>query len=264
MAPAARRYKLILSYDGAGYHGWQKQPGKANATVQGTLEAALLRLFGEDVTITGSGRTDTGVHALGQVAHMDLRVPVTPSELQAALNGQLPPDIRVRHVARVSNDFHARYSATRRAYAYLIHRTRLPSPFLARYTLACSFPLDVDALADASARLVGTHDFSAFRATGGGRTLPTRTIYRSEILELSEDFLCYLVVADAFLRKMVRGIVGTLLEIGRGKVPPDRMTRLLDTGDRSLLSPLAPPQGLYLVAVAYPDGLETDGGDPVG
>ena len=264
MASATRRYKLLLSYDGAGYHGWQKQPGKAGATVQGTLEAAVSRLFGADVTVTGSGRTDTGVHALGQVAHVDLGVPITPSELHAALNSQLPPDIRVRHVARVSNDFHARYSATRRTYAYLVHRTRLPSPFLARYALAYSFPLDVDAMADAAARLAGTHDFSAFRATGGGRTLPTRTVFRSETLELSEDFLCYLVVADAFLRKMVRGIVGTLLEIGRGKIPPGRMTQLLDTGDRSLLSPLAPPQGLYLVAVAYPDGLETVGGNPVG
>ncbi len=259
MNPPARRYKLVLSYDGARYHGWQKQPEKP--TVQGRIEAAFQRLFGEEVGVTGSGRTDAGVHALGQVAHVDLAIPLAPSDLLAAVNSQLPGDIRVRRVTEAPPTFHARYGARRRAYLYLIKRTRDPSPFLIHYTHQVRFSLDVRAMETAAALLIGTHDFSAFRASGGGHTRPIRTVFRSEIFALSEDLLGYFIVADAFLRKMVRGIVGTLLEIGAGHADPTLMKRILEVKNRSLMGAVAPPQGLYLVAVSYTSDPSEGGGN---
>ena len=249
MEMTARRYKLILSYDGTRYSGWQRQPGAT--TVQGTVEAALRRIFGEEIPVTGSGRTDAGVHALAQVAHVDLVLSLAPEALREALNGQLPPDIRVRRVREAPPTFHARYSARRRRYLYLLRLNRDLSPFLANYVHQVSPPLDVQALRDAAGKLVGTHDFSAFRASGGGRTRSVRTVFHSEVLSLPGDLLGYLIEADAFLRKMVRGIVGTLLEVGRGKRPPGIMDQLLTFRDRSLMGTLAPPQGLYLVDVSY-------------
>jgi len=251
------RYKLLITYDGTAYQGWQKQPeGKS---IQGTLEKAIYHLFEQRVGIVGSGRTDAGVHALGQVAHMDLSLSLQTNDLRTALNGRLPGDIRVREVEIVSDTFHARYSAVKRAYAYLIRHGVDPSPFFRNAAHQISRPLDLERMNQAAATLVGEHDFSAFRATGGGHTLPVRRVFTSEILPLSNHFLCYLVIADAFLRKMVRGIVGTLLEIGMGKSKPSLMTRLLAEKDRSLMGTLAPPQGLYLAAVFYPE--PRDGAD---
>ncbi len=256
------RYKLVLSYDGTRYSGWQKQPGKT--TIQGTVEAALSRLFDEETTVTGSGRTDAGVHALGQVAHVDLGISLAPSNLLVALNSQLPPDIRILQVERVPTTFHARYSARQRAYVYLIRLVFEPSPFFIHHSLQVTPPLDIKAMNAAAMMLTGAHNFSAFRSSGGGHTLPTRTVFKSEVFTISENLVCYLIVADAFLRKMVRGIVGTLLEIGKEKATPDIITRLLISMDRSLMGPLAPPQGLYLTAVSYPDESFIKGDDPFG
>ncbi len=250
------RYRLTLAYDGTRYGGWQKQPG--TATVQGTLEAALSRLFGGTPSVMGSGRTDAGVHALGQVAHVDLNPALSPEKLRHALNGQLPPDVRVRFVDEVPLTFHARYSARRRRYVYLLRLTRELSPFLVHYTYQVDPSLDREAMRTASGRLVGTHDFSAFRASGGARTRPVRTVFRSDILSLQEGLVAYVIEADAFLRKMVRGIVGTLLEIGRGKTSPDVMNQLLLSRNRSLMGTLAPPQGLYLAAVFYREDIDDD------
>ncbi len=244
------RYKLLIAYDGSPYRGWQRQPG--GGTIQDTLEAALAHLFGERVGVVGSGRTDAGVHALGQVAHADLNVSLPPEALVAALNGHLPEAIRIRSAETVPASFHARYSAVKRAYAYLIRHGQAPLPFFRNAALQVSRPLDVEAMNRAAATLVGKHDFSAFRAAGGGHTRPVREVFTSEVFPLSQDFLCYLIVADAFLRKMVRGIVGTLLEIGMEKAEPSLMGQLLRTQDRSLMGTLAPPQGLYLAAVVYP------------
>ena len=252
MRTTRHRYRLTLAYDGTRYSGWQKQRG--SATIQGTLEAALGRLFGECSGVTGSGRTDAGVHAVGQVAHVDLVHVLAPEKLRRALNGQLPPDIRVRFVNEVPLSFHARYHARRRRYVYLLRLVREPSPFLIHYTHQVDPSLDRQAMQEAASRLVGTHDFSAFRASGGARTRPVRTVFRSEILPLRGDLVAYVIEADAFLRKMVRGIVGTLLEIGGGMTSPGLMDRLLSSRDRSLMGTLAPPQGLYLAAVFYGEG----------
>lgn len=243
------RYKLVIAYDGTTYKGWQKQPGRK--TIQGTLEGAIFNLFGSHVDVVGSGRTDAGVHALAQTAHIDLSLTIAPSSLRAALNSRMPGDIRVRQAEMVPETFHSRFSATKRVYAYLIRMAPEPSPFFTNYALQVSLKLDVDAMRQAAGMLMGTHDFSAFRATGGGHTLSTRRVFKSDLFYVSGHILCYLIVADAFLRKMVRGIVGTLLEIGSGKSDPYRMSQLLNTGDRSLIGKLAPPQGLYLAAVSY-------------
>jgi len=248
---AMPRYKLLITYDGTAYQGWQKQPeGKS---IQGTLENTVFHLFGKRAEVVGSGRTDAGVHALGQVAHVDLSLPLQTNDLRAALNGRLPQDIRIKGVEIVSDTFHARYSAVKRAYAYLIRHGMDLSPFFRNSALQIPSPLDLERMNQAAATLVGKHDFSAFRAAGGGHTLPVRTVFTSEIVALSENLFCYLIVADAFLRKMVRGIAGTLLEIGTGKSEPSLMTRLLTEKDRSLMGTLAPPQGLYLAAVFYPE-----------
>ncbi len=244
------RYKLVIAYDGTGYRGWQRQPdGK---TVQETLESVFSHLFGQRVEVVGSGRTDAGVHALGQVAHVDLATAIPPDALYRALEGHLPEDIRVRDVAIVPGNFHARYDAVKRAYAYLIRHGTAPSPFFRNASLQVPRSLDIERMNLAASVLVGRHDFSAFRATGGGRTRPTRVVFVSEVFPVTSSLLCYLVVADAFLRKMVRGIVGTLLEIGTGKSDSSLMGRLLETGDRRLMGTLAPPQGLYLARVIYP------------
>ncbi len=253
------RYKLTLSYDGTQYSGWQKQPELP--TIQGTLEAAITRLFGEKAAVTGSGRTDAGVHALAQIAHVDLKISIDPANLRTALNSHLPPDIRVQEAHKASETFHARYDAKRRTYIYLIKLTSYPSPFLIRYALQTPPPLNVAAMRRAAHQLVGTHNFSAFSASGGAPTCPIRTIFQSEIFPLSESLLCYLVVADAFLRRMVRGIVGTLLEIGRGKSDPEVINMILTSGDRSLLGTVAPPQGLYLFGVSYSHEDSTSFGD---
>jgi len=244
------RYKLVIAYDGTAYQGWQRQPwGKS---VQGTLEEAVFQLFGQHVDVVGSGRTDAGVHALAQVAHMDLELAIQPKAFCSALNSRLPEDIRVSHVSRVPESFHARYSAVKRAYAYLIRHEITPSPFFRNSALQIPSSLKLERMNQAVATLVGKHDFSAFRATGGGRTLPVRRVFVSEVVSVSDHLLCYLIIADAFLRKMVRGIVGTLVEIGTGKSDPDLMWRLLETKDRTLMGTVAPPQGLYLATVIYP------------
>ncbi|RTZ94044.1 MAG: tRNA pseudouridine(38-40) synthase TruA [Deltaproteobacteria bacterium] len=244
------RYKLLIAYDGTGYQGWQRQP--SGRSIQGALEATLFDLFDRRVDVVGSGRTDAGVHALGQVAHVDLDLSLPPKALVSAMNSHLPMDIRIRQALQVPETFHARYSAVKRAYIYLIRHGGGISPFTRNYALHMSSPLNLERMNQAASLLVGEHDFSAFRATGGGRTQPIRMVFTSKVFPVKQNLLCYLVVADAFLRKMVRGIVGTLLEIGLGKSDPDLITRLLTTGNRTMMGTVVPPQGLFLAAVTYP------------
>ena len=244
-----RRIKLTLTYDGTRFFGWQIQP--AQRTVQGVLEAAFQGLFEEKSAVVGSGRTDTGVHALGQVAHVDVISSIREKALVRALNRQLPADVRVLNAEGVPETFHARYDATRRCYVYLLRAELPPSPFLNNYCLQIPSSLNFQAMDTAAKMLVGTRDLSVFRSTGGGQTLPTRTVFKSEIISLSGGITGYRIVADAFLRKMVRAIVGTLLRIGRGRAGPFLMEELLVSGNRSRVGTIAPPHGLYLSSVSY-------------
>ncbi len=249
-------WKLILAYDGTEFHGWQVQPGRA--TVQGELREALARITGEEVLPQGSGRTDAGVHALGQVASFALAAPIPEENLLRALNRTLPPAIRVLSTARVGDDFHARHSAIAKTYEYRIFRGEVCPPWLARYVYAFNAPLDVDAMQRAAARVCGEHDFTSFAATDPDRlqrdsNMPydhTRHLHASLWIEDSA-LLLYRARGNGFLHHMVRNLVGTFLEVGRGNVDQAEIPRILASRSRQNAGPTAPARGLFLVDVEY-------------
>jgi tRNA pseudouridine38-40 synthase len=301
-------WKLTLSYDGTGFHGWQVQPGLP--TVQGALRHALAQLTGEDVLPQGSGRTDTGVHALGQVVSFTLAADIPAENFFRALNRILPASIRVLSAEVVPDTFHARFGARRKTYEYRIFEQRqlsledtlqpqrFCSPFLTPYVWEYKWPLSLDLMQEAAASLVGTHDFTSFAASDPDLTQrrhlqtlpprpnavppvlasrpkarsaaaeipphspapdaaqpsstpsPARAIYTSTC-HRENDLLIYRVTGSGFLHHMVRNIVGTLTEIGRGAMAADAIPTILAARDRVAAGPTAPPQGLYLVNVEY-------------
>lgn len=242
-------YKLTLSYRGTAYAGWQRQ---ANApSVQQTLEEALARVVGEPVTVHGAGRTDAGVHARGQVAHIDLARPFALSGLVHGTNHHLPDDVRVLAAHRVPDGFHARKHAAGKEYRYRLVRAAVISPLDAPFAVAAPAELDVAALAAAARRLVGRHDFTAFALAGGAHGQPFRTIREAAWEERGEE-LVFRIAGDGFLRGMVRSLVGTLLEVGRGRRSVDDFARLLAGRPRGEAGPTAPAHGLVLERVEYP------------
>jgi len=243
-----RRFKLILEYEGTAYHGWQVQPGLP--TIQGVLQAALTRIAGVPVEVTGAGRTDAGVHALGQVASFAADLRLEPLTLRKALNANLPRDIVVCRVEEASPDFDARRSARSKMYRYTILRRDYPSAWLARHSLYVPYPLDAGAMADAARVLIGTHDFSAFRAGTCAAATPVRTVVDAS-WRVAGDLLRFEITANAFLQYMVRIILGTLLEVGRGKCAPSDVATILASRKRQLAGKTAPPHGLCLVEVHY-------------
>ena len=254
-----RTLKLTLAYDGSRFVGWQRQA--AGESIQALLEEACASLEGGPVTVQGAGRTDAGVHALGQVASVEISAPHDVDTLQRAINAQLPPDIRVREIAEAPPGFQARFSARRKTYRYLVRNAPFASPFERAFVWHVREPLQLPAMQAAAAALCGTHDFAAFRSAGGDVATTTRTILRSSIDMLpvtpgpleptGAGLLAYDVEGDGFLRHMVRAIVGTLVEVGRGWRAPDSMAKLLGSGSRAQAGPTAPPHGLYLVRVDY-------------
>jgi tRNA pseudouridine38-40 synthase len=259
-------WKIILSYDGTAFSGWQVQPGRP--TVQGTIAAALERLTGERVLPQGSGRTDAGVHALGQVASFGMEAPIPAEKLMRALNRTLPESVRVLGAEIVGAEFHARHSAVRKTYEYRIFARgvdaersgegRVCSPFVARYAWDCRWALQVEPMTRAAAMLCGTHNFSSFAASDPDRTQrlgnagpnPVKTIFVSEVRREGE-VLRYRVDGTGFLHHMVRNVVGTLVEVGRGALAPEEMERILAAQDRTAAGPTAPAQGLFLESVEY-------------
>ncbi len=244
--------RLTLQYIGTAYHGWQVQPDRP--TIQGLLKEALGTVLREQVMPYGAARTDAGVHALGQVASAAVRGDPDPGRLIRSLNAILPPDIAVVRIERVGEDFHARHSAVGRIYRYRIVQGPVCSPFERGFAAWVRSPLDVAAMSEACGRLVGTHDFSSFRGAGDVSATPVKTI-RTSRLERDESrrVLTYTVEADSFLQYMVRTIAGTLIEVGRGRVGPEAIGEILAGRDRRLAGPTAPPEGLFLVEVLYPD-----------
>jgi tRNA pseudouridine38-40 synthase len=239
-------YKIEICYDGSGYHGWQRQPRKK--TIQGNLEKALSKIAKNDIPIIGAGRTDAGVHALAQVASFKAKLKLEEDELQRAFNSFLPRDIRIISLQKVDMDFHARRSARSKIYRYRIFNGKNISPFLIRYALYWPYDLDLEAMKRAAAKFVREGDFTAFSSN---RLLhPVRKVTRSEIQKKGEE-ITYTVEANGFLRYMVRAMVGTLLEIGRGRRQPEIIDDLFEGGRRTLDSPTAEPQGLCLVEVCY-------------
>jgi len=261
-----RTFKITVAYDGSGFHGWQIQPGVP--TIQGALVDAAQTITQEKIYLHGASRTDAGVHALGQVAHFRSRSALSALEFQRALNALLPPTIRVLNAEETGQDFHSRWNALAKTYHYRIHRGRVLSPFDWKRTLHYPWPLDEDAMMDAARFFEGEHDFTSFAASTEseeGERNPARVIYRSEILRRqifaaaeSEQGaagyeLVYVVRGKSFLRYMVRKIVGTLLEAGRGRIPPAQIPEIMAMKDRARSGPTAPPEGLYLVSLEYPD-----------
>ncbi len=243
-----RRVRLVFQYDGTDYHGFQRQP--ALLTIQGELELALNRVLGEEVVVTGAGRTDAGVHALGQVAAFDTTNPMPVGNLLRALNDALPDAIKLVSAEQVSAEFHPRYDAKGKVYKYRILNRELPSPFINRYAWHVPEPLDVPMMRAAAEKLVGTHDFAAFCASGSSVEKTVRTV-RCADLEPEGDLLELRFEADGFLYMMVRIMVGTLVEVGLGRLSPEEVGRALDSRKRSHSGPTAPPQGLSLVKVIY-------------
>ncbi len=243
-----RCLKLVLEYDGTAYHGWQVQPGLD--TIQGRLEAALSRLAGLPVHVMGAGRTDAGVHALGQVASCKIDVRLDERALQRALNANLPPDIVIRNVATAAAGFDARRSARWKTYRYTLLRRPERSALAGRYSLHVPYTVDMEAMADAGRCLVGTHDFSAFRAGTCGAATPIRTVSRA-VWRAEGDVWRFEIVGNAFLQHMVRIIVGTLLEVGRGRRGPGDVQQILASRDRRRAGKTAAAHGLCLVAVEY-------------
>lgn len=238
-----RRFAVTLEYDGSAFAGWQYQENAP--TVQAALEAALERLFHERRRVGGASRTDAGVHALGQVAVLDLAHPLPPARLVAALNSALPASIRVLSARNVARDWDPRRSARRKTYRYLIHDRAVASPLWAGRAWQVLRRLDLAAMKRAARDLVGRHDFSAFRAAGCQADHPVRTVH-SLTLARRGDLITVRVSADAFLYHMVRNLVGTLVEVGRGRMTPAQVRRVLRSRDRTQAGPTAPAEGLYL------------------
>ncbi len=244
------RWKLVLEYDGATFAGWQLQPRQR--TVQGVLEDALARLFGEAIRVHPSGRTDAGVHATGQVVHFDATTPRTPEQVRAALNALLPDDVAVRSAALAPADFDARRWAVRKRYRYrwLDHPSR--SPLRRGVAWHVRGPLDAAAMHEAAQVLLGRHDFTSFRATGCTAAHPIRVVL-SATVSRDGDEVRLDVEGHGFLRHMVRIIAGTLTPIGQGRKPPSWMREVRDARDRAAAGRTAPAHGLLLVGVEHAD-----------
>jgi tRNA pseudouridine38-40 synthase len=262
----SRTLKIVLAYDGTRLVGWQRQAEGRSA--QALLEDALSRLEGRPVTATGAGRTDAGVHALGQVASVHLEHPIALKDLSRALNAMLPEDVRVLEVEEAGETFHARYSAREKTYRYLLACGGPPGPFEVRYAWHVPYMLSLDRMDTAARRVEGDHDFAAFRSAGSRTVSSRRTISRSRLRAASFEeafgwaleparrppgsaLLCYEVTGNGFLRHMVRAIVGSLVEVGAGRREPAWFDELLRPAPRAQAGPTAPSCGLFLVGVGY-------------
>lgn len=247
-------YKLLIQYDGTDFHGWQRQ--ESDRTIQGELERVLGILDGREVSVIGSGRTDAGVHAEGQVANVVLSKNFTPEKLRAAINGNLWRDIRIMNVEYAPDEFHARFSAKKKTYIYRIVNAPVMSPFWRRFALHESTPLDVNAMRSASRLLLGEHDWTAFSAAQSDAENRVRNVSDCGFETSWDDRACAMLIefritANGFLRYMVRSIVGTLLEVGLGTRDSDTIQTALVSGDRTLAGRTAPPHGLCLHRVEY-------------
>jgi tRNA pseudouridine38-40 synthase len=247
-------FRLLLQYDGTDFHGWQIQ-GELR-TVQGELARVLSLLEGREVTIHGSGRTDAGVHADGQVANVQLQRKIPPQKLRNAINGNLASDLRVLFVDSVPDDFHARYSATGKTYCYRVVHGQVMSPFWVRYAHQEARQLDFQKMTQCAHQFIGEHDWTAFSAVQSDAESRVRNITQLDIAHGWDgrgrcDLIEFTISANGFLRYMVRSIVGTLLAVGHGEIDQATVARAIREGDRSLVGATAPTRGLTLMSVQY-------------
>jgi tRNA pseudouridine38-40 synthase len=257
-----RYFKLTIAYDGTEYHGWQIQTNKS--TIQGEIIGVLRRITQENIFLHGAGRTDAGVHALGQVGSFRTQSTLSEMEFQRALNALLPPTIRIVQCLEVGPEFNARWSARAKVYRYRLYRGKVVPPMIWRYVLHYPFPLDEEAMSSAAARFVGMHDFASFAASTGSEEddkerSTEREIYLAELTRSQdEQELVFTVRGRSFLRYMVRKMTGTLLDVGRGKLQPDDIDRLYGLRDRSKSGPTVPPQGLCMVSVEHNESFRVE------
>ena len=249
LAELSDNFKLVIEYDGTHYHGWQRQT--EDRSIQGEIETALSTMTREKITLIGSGRTDAGVHATAQTANFHCETRLSPEAFHNGLNRLLPEDIVIRSCVRVSPEFHARYDVKSKIYEYTIFNHPQPTAIGRQYHWWLRAPLDIKTMQRAAKQIIGEYDFKAFEAAGSPRAHTVRNVMAADWTVEAPHKLRFRVQANGFLRYMVRNLVGTLIEIGRGKIGPGQMESILASRDRGQAAPTAPPQGLCLVQVNY-------------
>jgi tRNA pseudouridine38-40 synthase len=244
-----KNFKITIEYDGTDYHGWQRQAD--DRTIQGEIEKALMTMTGNKVILTGSGRTDAGVHAFGQAANFHCRTALDPDVFQKALNSLLPKDIVITGCTQVSVKFHARYDVKSKSYHYRILNRDLPAAIFRQYAWYIRKRLNLDAMASSLRYIIGTHDFKAFEGTGSPRANTIRSVMHADLEKMDDGYLIFKIQGNGFLRFMVRNIVGTLVDVGLGKITPNDFNNILLSKDRNLAGVTAPAHGLFLMQVTY-------------
>ena len=244
-----KNIRLILEYVGTRYHGWQRQ--KEDATIQAFVEDSIQMMVGEPIKLIGSGRTDAGVHALHQICNFNTRSNIDPESFRRGLNSLLPDDIFIRQADYVPLDFHSRYSIKSKCYEYRIWNGPEVNIFLRNYTWHVRENLDAEDMRKCMLMLTGKHDFSSFKSSGSGNKDPVREIFRAELHGPEDGVLRFVFEADGFLRHMVRNIMGTVIEVGKGRISSDAFKKIFQSRDRQKAGIKAPPQGLFLTMVKY-------------
>lgn len=243
-----RNIKLIIEYDGKDFNGWQKQTNKPN--IQGTIENAIMQITGEEVELNASGRTDAGVHALGQVANFKTNTTIPIEKIAIAINSKLKKSIVIKKAEEVELEFHARYACKRKTYKYIIDNSKTGTAIYRNLKYSFNQQLDIEAMKKAATYFIGEHDFKAFKASGTSSKSSVRTIYNAQIKKENQDIIIELT-GNGFLYNMVRIISGTLLDVGIGKIAPEEIQKIIKQRDRAKAGKTLPPQGLYLVSVEY-------------
>ena len=244
-----RNIKLTIEYDGKDFNGWQKQPSKLN--IQGTIEQAIKTITGEDVDLQASGRTDAGVHALGQVANFKTNSNIPIEKMSIAINCNLKKSIRIVKAEEVEERFHSRLSCKRKTYRYIINNSEIPSAIYRNLETHIPYKLDIEKMKQAVKYFEGEHDFKAFKASGTSSKSSIRTIYKAEVLKMPNNRIYIELTGNGFLYNMVRIIAGTLVDVGTGKIKPEDIEKIIESKDRTNAGKTLPPQGLYLVCVNY-------------
>ncbi len=244
-----RNIRLTIEYDGTNYLGWQKQP--QGSTVQEEIEKALKNMTGEDISILGSGRTDSGVHAFAQVANFETNSNIKPIKFQMGLNSSLPLDITISDAKEVDLDFHAQFSSKSKTYIYKIFNNDSPSALFRKRAWFMPLELDIDEMREAAEHLIGEHDFKAFAQAGIEVRTTVRNVLNVSLEQKDNNMILFSIEAKGFLKRMVRLIIGTLVQVGKGKITPTDFAEILDSGVKTKFVYAAPPQGLYLKEVKY-------------
>ncbi len=244
-----KNFKITIEYDGGSYHGWQRQT--SDRTIQGEIEKALMTMTGEKVVLIGSGRTDAGVHAFGQVSNFYCDTALSPGNFQKGLNSLLPEDIVITACKQVPEKFHARYDVKSKTYHYRILNRNLPAAIFRQYAWHIRKRLDLNAMVGSLRYIIGTHDFKAFEGTGSPRANTIRSVIHADLVKMDDGYLVFKIEGNGFLRFMVRNIVGTLVDVGIGKNTHRDFNRILISKDRNLAGITAPAHGLFLMQVKY-------------